>query len=112
MSVAIRLQAEPVRSLAAGVIGVGYMGVGTELEYPARIISVQNLTDATLMFSFNGVDDHFPLPADGFLLLDITGNRTVSTGFFIAESTRLYVKLIDEPTTGSVYFTSFYGETN
>lgn len=111
MSIAIRLQVEPVRSLAFGAIGAGYMGVGTAIDHPARIINVQNLTDETLMFSLNGVDDHFPLPASGFILLDITGNRTVSAGFFIAEGTRLYVKQVGVPTSGSVYFSVFYGET-
>lgn len=109
MSLDIRLNADPLRSLAFGSIGAGYMGVGTAVSQPVRILFLQNLTDATLMFSFDGIDDHFPLPDNGYLLLDITANKTIGTGFFLAEGQRLYVKRIGIPTEGSVHFTVFYG---
>lgn len=109
MSLGIRLRFEPVRSLAFGSIGAAYMGIGTALDHPARQIFIQNLTDETLMFSFNGVDDHFPLPSNGFFLDDITSNKTQNTGFFLAEGERLYVKEVGTPTSGSVYFTVIYG---
>jgi hypothetical protein len=108
-ALAIRLQFEPVRSLAAASIGAGYMGVGTAISNPARQFFVQNLTDVTLMFSFDGINDHFPLPTNGFLLDDVCSNKTQQGGFFIAEGTRLYVKEIGTPTTGSVYFSVMYG---
>jgi hypothetical protein len=74
------------------------------------MIFVQNLTDTNVMFSLDGVNDHFPLPVNGFLVLDITANKTVDTGFFIAEGQRLYVKeLLAAPSSGAVYFTVFYG---
>lgn len=114
MSIAVRFKAEPIRRLGFGSIGPAYMTVGTELDNAARIINVQNLTDTVLMFSFDGVDDHFVLPASGFILLDVTGNRTITTGFFIAQATQLFVKLEDPDSdahSGSVYFSSFYGET-
>jgi hypothetical protein len=109
MSQEIRLGCEPVRSLGFAAIGAGYVGIGTRLDHPARMIFIQNLTDALLMFSFNGIDDHFPLPTNGFLLLDVTSNKTISQGFFITEGQRLYVKQVEVPTDGTVYFTSFYG---
>ena len=105
----IRMRAEPVRSLAAGSIGAAYMGVGTAITNPARMILIQNLTDESVMFSLNGVDDNFPLPASGLFILDITSNVSLSQGFFLAQGDRLYVKQLGVPTTGSVYFTVFYG---
>ncbi len=111
-SLSIRLRFDPVRTLAFGSISGTYMGVGAALDVPARQIFIQNLTDATLMFSFNGVDDHFPLPENGFLLNDITSNKTISSGFFLAEGERLYVKEVGTPTSGSVYFTVMYGSDN
>lgn len=106
----IRLRAEPVRTLVAASITNAYMGVGTAISNPARQIFVQNLTDETLMFSFDGINDHFPLPSNGFFLSDITSNKTqVGGGLFLAEGDRLYVKEIGNPTTGSVYFSVFYG---
>lgn len=109
MALAIKLLFEPMRSLAFGSIVSGYMGVGTSLSNPVRQIFVQNLTDGTLTFSFNGVDDHFVLPTQGFLLLDITSNKTQNTGFYIEKGSRLYVKRLDTPSLGSVYFSVMYG---
>jgi len=109
VSLAIRAQFEPVRSLAAASVAVGYMGVGTALANPIRQFFIQNLTDVTLMFSFDGINDHFPLPSNGFFLDDICSNKTQQGGFYLAEGTRLYVKEIGTPTTGSVYFTVLYG---
>jgi hypothetical protein len=100
---------EPVRSLAFGSISAAYMPIGTSFANPVRIFFIQNLTDALLMFSFNGIDDNFPLPPSSFLLLDVTANRTVSQGFYIAEGTFIYVKEIGTPTLGSVYVSVFYG---
>lgn len=111
MSLAIRLLAEPVRSLAAASILAGYMGIGTSFDHPCRILFVQNLTDATLMFSLDGVNDHFPLIANAFLLLDVTTNKTLSTGCFISQGQRIYVKQVGVPTTGSAYVSTFYGST-
>lgn len=108
-SLAIRFAAEPLRSLAFGSIGAGYMGVGTAISNPSRIIKVDNLTDATLLFSFDGITDHFVLPANGFLLLDITANKSVSDAYFLAQGQRLYVKQSGVPTSGAVYFTTIYG---
>jgi hypothetical protein len=110
MSRPIRILPEPVRTLGFASIGAGYMGVGTAISHPARILFIQNLTDQTLMFSLNGIDDHFPLPGSGFLLLDVTANKIFQAGAFVSEGTRLYVKDLGvAPGSGSVYFTVFYG---
>ncbi len=107
---AIRFKAEPVRSLAFGSIGAGYVGVGTVVDHPIRQFLIQNLTDATLMFSFDGVNDHFPIPANGFFLNDISSNQShMAQGWYLAQDSRLYVKEIGVPTLGSVYFSVFYG---
>ena len=109
MSLAIRFVPEPIKTLAAGSIGASYMGIGTAFDNPVRILFVQNLTDAGLMFSFDGIDDHFALPSNGFLLLDISANKTTERGFFLGEGQRLYVKEIATPATGDVYVSGFYG---
>lgn len=114
MSLAISLLAETQRSLAAATIaaaGAAYTGIGTSLADPSRVLFVQNLTDALLQFSLDGVNPHFPLPSNGFLLVDITANRTLPQGCFVAQGTRIYVTEIGTPTTGSVYVSTFYGST-
>lgn len=109
MSLAIRLVPDTLRSLAAGSIGAAYMGIGTAFTNPIRIIFIQNLTDTALTFSFDGVNDHLVLPTNGFMLLDVTANKTREQGYYIAEGTRIYVKEILSPSTGNVYVSAFFG---
>lgn len=109
MSLAIRLLPETQRSLAFGSIGAAYAGVGTAMTQKIRILYVFNQTDALLQFSFDGVNDHFVLPSLGYILLDITANKTREQGFFLGEGQRVYVKRIGTPTSGSVYVSTFYG---
>lgn len=109
MSRSIRLVPEAARSLAHGSIGAAYMGVGTAFSKPVRILMIQNLTDVSLMFSFDGINDHVPLPRDGYMLLDATSNKAKEDGLYFAEGTRIYVKDIGSPSSGSVYVTTFYG---
>lgn len=108
-SQAIRLAVEPVRELAFGSIGVNYIGVGTEITNPVRILRIQNLTDALLWISYDGVEDHEALAPNSFLLLDITANKARDHGYYLAEGTRIYAKRNNVPTEGSVYVTVYYG---
>ena len=110
MAIEIRVKFETLRSLGFASIGAAYMGVGTALDHPARMVLIQNFTDKDLMFSFDGINDHMPLKFDSSFIFDVSANKTIDTGFFIEKGTRLYVKEIDTPTTGSVYLTVFYGE--
>jgi len=110
-SQAIRLVPEAARSLAFGSIAAGYTGVGTAIDNPVRILHIQNLTDVVLMFSYDGVYDHFPLASNAYLLLDITANKASGQGCYLAEGTRIYVKQDGVPASGSVYVTAYYGET-
>lgn len=108
----IRALAEPVRSIAAASIAAGYNGIGAVLAFPSRILYISNQTDAALMFSFDGVNDHFAIAANAFLLLDWTANKSLQAqGLYLSEGTRIYVKEIAVPTTGSVYVSTFYGAT-
>lgn len=110
-ALALRLNFEPIRTLAFGAIGGAYMGIGTPIDHPARQIKVDNLTDAELLFSINGIDDHFILPANGFLILDITTNQSlVGAGFYLGQGSRLYVKQSEVPTQGAVYFSVIYAD--
>ena len=111
-SMAIRLLAEPVRTLNSAAIGPAYMGIGTAFDHPIRIIVLQNFTDITLMFSFDGINDHLPLMNNGYMVLDVTGNRTSQSGVFcISEGTRIYVRETGGilPISGDVYVSTFYG---
>jgi hypothetical protein len=105
---AISLFAEPLRSLAFGSISGTYAGIGTAFVNPSRIMHITNTTDVLLTFSMDGVNDHFVVPTNGFILLDITSNKASQVGVMaIASGTRIYVK--GSPTLGSVYLSTFYG---
>lgn len=109
---AIRLLPETQRSLSAATIAASagtYLGIGTAISNPARIFYLQNLTDVTLQFSFDGINDNFPLAANGFILLDATANQSHISGCYIAQGQRIYVKTLGTPASGAVYLTVFYG---
>jgi len=110
MNSSIRMKFEPVRTRGFATIGAAYMGVGTSLNNPIRQFLVQNLTDVTLVFSWDGIQDCFKLPKNGFWVEDITANKTSSEGLYIAEGDRLYVKQDTvAPTRGEVCLTVMYG---
>src|SRR3990167_5621049 len=101
-----------VKSLAAGSIVAGYTLIGSELYYASRVLIVQNLTDASLMFSDDGTNDKFPLAAGTSFVLDIATNDAQEDPWFYPAKKKIYVKRIGTPTTGSVYVTSIYGKTD
>jgi len=107
-NLAVRLYPEVLRSLAFGAISGSYAGIGTGLLNPARIVHLINDTDVLLTYSFDGINDHFVIPFQSFLLLDVTSNMTAVGGSFsIAQGQRIYVK--GSPTSGAVYLSAFFG---
>lgn len=108
-SQAVRLKVEEQRSLGFASITPVYAGVGSSLENPARFIMIDNLSDGDLQFSFDGVTDHFVVARRSGKIIDVASNQAREQGFYVGEGTRLYVKEIDAPTSGSVYFSVFYG---
>ena len=115
MSLAIKAMFEPVRyATAAAITAAGgawvSVGVNRPLLFPARQFWIQNLTETLLMFSFDGVNDHFPLAPDAFLLDDVCSNTSISNGFFIAKGSQLWVRSVTvNPSVSGVYFTVMYG---
>lgn len=109
-SLSLRIMAEPVRTVAFGAITNVYTGIGSTMTQPIRVFLIQNLTDVAMMISFDGISDHFPLAASGYMLLDITTNKSLTQDFFLTKGQRLYVKqLSGAASTGGVYLTTFYG---
>ncbi len=108
----MRMHAQALRSLAAGSVGAGWSAIGTPFTSQIRILQIWNLTDALLTFSFTGPIDnveHFVLPAQGFVLFDLTANKSSNDpGFYLADGTQLYAKQNGVPTTGSIYVTALY----
>ena len=110
-NLSIRVLPEPVRSIAFGSIGAAYAGIGSPITNPARWFMLQNFTDAAMMISMDGVNDHFPINATSYVIMDVASNKSVNGGvFMIAAGTRFYVKQLSGAAgVGSVYLSVFYG---
>jgi len=110
MGNAIRMQFEDMRTLAFGAIVAEYTAIGAPLAHAARMLLVQNYTDALLVFTNDGVNDKFVLPAGGQVVFDIATNEAFDHGFFSAAGTTYSVARIGVPTVGSVYLSVVYGD--
>lgn len=108
MGIGIRLALEPLRSLAFGSIGASYVAIGSQFSNPIRMYHLQNLTDAKLLFSFDGTNDHLRLAPGGFQLIDVMANQLAERGFFVGEGDQIFVKRDDTPTLGTVDLCLFY----
>jgi len=112
MSYAKRILAEPLRSLGFASIGATYTAVGTALAFPSRIVSIKNMTNASVIFSYDGTNNNEILPASSAMILDFTTNRVNVEGIFFGEGTVIYAKQGPDgaPGSGSVYISSYYGK--
>lgn len=109
MSFGVRIVPDTLRSLAFGGIGAAYAAVGSVFAHPMRLINIQNLTDAILLFSFDGVNDHVIVPNESGIIYDFCTNRVGMAGAMISNGTQIFVKQSGVPTSGSVYISCFYG---
>ena len=107
-NLAVRLYPEVLRTLAFGSISGTYAGIGTPLLNPSRILYVVNVTDVLLTISFDGINDHFVIPSQSYILIDVTSNTTITgASLAISQGQRIYAK--GAPSLGSVYLSTFFG---
>lgn len=105
----IRLLPEALRSITGVALTSSYQAIGTPLANPSRILWIQNLTDVQVLISLNGTTDHMILAVNGFVIIDITANKSnIGGGTYIAQGTTVYAKEVTNATTGSVYVSTFY----
>lgn len=110
MSLAIRMLPETLRTLAYTGITGAYATVGTPFAHPISIFLFQNQTDQLSFVSLDGVNDHFAVPSAGFILFDLTTNKTLSQGIFFSEGTQVYVRAPGSlPSLNGVSLSVLYG---
>ena len=109
MSYGVCIIPDLLRTTAFGAIGVGYTPVGAVFLHQMRIVSIKNLTNANLIFSFDGINDHDIVPAEAGVVYDFCANKTGNAGALMAIGTTVFVKQSGVPTAGAVYVTTFYG---
>lgn len=105
----VRVVPETLRQIASGAIGVGFTAIGAAYDHSIRIISLKNLTDVELYFSYDGVTIHEILPASSALVLDFTANSSSIQFPFIASGTTIYTTYaVGAPTTGIAAVSAYY----
>lgn len=111
-SLAVRILPEPIRSLAFGSVGASYSAIGTPLDHPGRIVLFQNATNQPIYISWDGIDDHFYLAAESFILFDFGTNRGGNASeLAVSQGTQFYTKHAGSaPTDGLVAVSSLYGK--
>jgi hypothetical protein len=108
--VSIRMVAAPIQTLNASSISSTYMGIGPRFDHSARVVRVANYTDGLLMFSWNGIDDHFPLLVYTSIVITICNNDQDNSDYFALPAlNRLYVREVKPATVGYVCVTEFRG---
>jgi len=94
------------RTIAFGGISGAYATVGTPLTHAWRLFRIVNVTDGNLIFSFDAINDNLFVPANSFVLYDLSSNQsTISSeeGLVLSKGTQFYVKQSTAPTLGAVY---------
>jgi len=111
MAYGTRVKVDPIRELDFGDISGTYASVGTPMTDHVRIISLNNGCDQELYVSFDGTNNHFRLPANSFVLLDLSSNKIREDGLFLSVGTQIYVKEVSASVaSGSFWVTVIYGE--
>lgn len=102
---------DSIRSIAAASISGTYAAIGSPLTQNWREFRIVNKTDGDMFISADGTTDNFFLPANSFLLWDLSTNAppvSSSDSFVLALKTQFYVKQSTAPTTGSLYIEGIY----
>ena len=98
----IKFDIDDLRTIAFGAVGAGYTAIGNSSDYPIVQFIVQNFTDVDLLFSIDGINDKFRLPADGFWNCDVAANKQGDKSAALPVGTTFYVKQDGVPASGSV----------
>lgn len=105
-----RVKFETLRSLAFGSISGTYTAVGTPLLNAARLIIVTNQSNADMLVSFDGVNNHMFVISSSALVLDFASNKVGPVDQLeLPSHTQVYVKQASgAASSGSVYLAVVY----
>jgi len=98
---------EPIRSFNSAAFSGSYQAIGAPLAHAARIVKFTNLSNVTVTLSWDGVHDHEVLPANSFVLIDITTAHSNSLILEVAQGTQFFVK--GSAGSGNFYISCYYG---
>jgi len=99
-----RLSFETLRSQASPF--VAYTNLGTPMANPIRIFKISNESDAAITVSYDGgTTDHEHIPANSFVLIDITSNKVWDCQFCLSVGVQVAIKGTG---SGTVYMSTYY----
>lgn len=98
---------DPIRSIDSSGFTGNYQTVGTPLLHGARIAKFTNLSNVTVTLSWDGINDHEVLPANSFVLIDVSGARENAQYIEVQVGTQFYAK--GSMGTGSFFISVYYG---
>lgn len=107
------VRADSIRTLAFGGISGAYAVVGAALTHNWRMFKISNNTNGDLLISFNGTTDNLFVPANSFVLYDLSTNSppiSQSDNFVLQIGTQFYAKQSTAPTTGAVWVEGLYAQ--
>jgi hypothetical protein len=109
MSVSIVAVPDVIRSIAFGSITNAYQTLGTPSSQAIRMFRLINPTDGDMLFSIDGTNDNFYVPANSFVLYDLTANREKNGELFVfPNKTQFFVKYATAPSKNGVYLEIIY----
>ena len=107
----MRAKFETLRTLAFGSIAnLTYTAVGASFANPIRILKISNTTDIDVFISFDGVTNIDVVVANGFVLYDLSTNKSNQVGVLeIPSGSKIYViRGAVAATIGNIYVTTIY----
>jgi hypothetical protein len=108
MAYTTRLQYEPLRSFDSASLSGTYQPIGTPLAFPASIIKIVNTSAVNVTISTDGVNDMEIVPANGFVLYDITSNTPPPAGNATLIPAGTQYMAMGAASTGLIYLVTQY----
>lgn len=99
---------DTLRSIDSASFTGNYQALGTPLSNGARIVKFTNASSVTVTISWDGVNDNEILPANSFVLLDVSSNKENSQYIEVKMGTQFYAK--GSSGTGNLYLSVYYGK--
>lgn len=110
----VRIALDPLRFIFFNVItSPDYVALGLPFSNLCRLLSISNNTDKDILVSFDAINPHIYVAANGFIVRDYSSNKDNKAGFAaLPLGTQIYVAGIDVPTSGYVYAEVTYVANN
>lgn len=102
----VRIFPETLRSANASTFTGSYQALGSPLGHSIRLVKWTNTSNVDVTISWDGINDHEILPANSFVLLDVSSNREVSNQWEIQNGLQFYIKAAVG--VGSVYMSAYF----